>query len=305
MCKVTVIIPNYNHGAFLKQRIDSVLTQTWTDFEVIILDDKSTDNSHEVIEEYRSHPKVSAIVYNTINSGSTFLQWEKGMTLAKGEYIWIAESDDYADNNFLETAMSRMEKDQSELFYCMSVQVDENNVLLNKLEWWLHDMDAYKWSNDYTISATTELKNFLIYKNFIANASSVVFKKNERLTDYLNVVKKFRYCGDWLFWLQYLKDTSHVSYSIKTCNYWRSHQQTTRAAPAYSKNNEMMAIYQWISKYVLLKDDPALLQYYFRQHLIKVSRRNLKRQLELLMQGSRYTKLFPGVFFKYFFIHKI
>lgn len=69
---VSIIIPNYNHAPFLKERIDSVLNQTYDNFEVIILDDKSTDNSKEVIEVYRSHPRISQIVYNEENSGSTF-----------------------------------------------------------------------------------------------------------------------------------------------------------------------------------------------------------------------------------------
>ena len=93
---VSVIIPNYNHAPFLKERIDSVLNQTYDNFEVIILDDKSTDNSKEVIANYRGHSKISHIVYNEENSGSTFKQWQKGFSLAKGDYIWIAESDDVA-----------------------------------------------------------------------------------------------------------------------------------------------------------------------------------------------------------------
>ena len=98
---VSVIIPNYCHARFLNQRIDSVLNQTYSDYEVIILDDCSTDNSREIIESYRNHPKISHIVYNEKNSGSTFIQWEKGFELARGEYIWIAESDYVARSTFL------------------------------------------------------------------------------------------------------------------------------------------------------------------------------------------------------------
>lgn len=103
---VSVIIPNYCHARFLNQRIDSVLNQTYRDYEVIILDDCSTDNSREIIESYRNHPKISHIVYNEKNSGSTFIQWEKGFELARGEYIWIAESDDVARSTFLEECMN-------------------------------------------------------------------------------------------------------------------------------------------------------------------------------------------------------
>src|SRR5690348_1753899 len=105
MPKVSVIIPNYNHAQYLNQRIDSVLKQTYSDFEVIILDDYSIDNSRDIIEQYRTNKKVSAIIYNEINSGNPFQQWDKGIQLAQGEYIWFAESDDWCELNLLETVM--------------------------------------------------------------------------------------------------------------------------------------------------------------------------------------------------------
>ncbi len=92
--RVSVILPNYNHSKYLKQRIDSILNQTFQDFELILLDDNSPDDSVDIIESYRDHKRVSHIHLNKENSGSTFKQWERGFSLAKGEYIWIAESDD-------------------------------------------------------------------------------------------------------------------------------------------------------------------------------------------------------------------
>ena len=92
---VSVIVPNYNHARYLEQRLDSVFGQTYPNFEVIILDDSSTDNSLEIINRYKYNPHLSQIVVNKTNSGSVFKQWAKGLSLAKGEWIWIAESDDY------------------------------------------------------------------------------------------------------------------------------------------------------------------------------------------------------------------
>ena len=95
--KVSVIIPNYNHAKFLKQRIDTVINQTYRDFEIIIIDDCSTDNSREIIEEYASRYHFISGYFNTSNSGSPFTQWDSGVNKAKGEFIWIAESDDFAE----------------------------------------------------------------------------------------------------------------------------------------------------------------------------------------------------------------
>lgn len=69
--KVSVIVPNYNHAPFLKDRLDSIFRQEFEDYEVILLDDCSTDGSREIIESYRDHEKVSHVVLNERNSGST------------------------------------------------------------------------------------------------------------------------------------------------------------------------------------------------------------------------------------------
>src|SRR6267378_5588953 len=82
---VSVIVPNYNHARYLRQRIESVLGQTYKDIEVILLDDCSTDESRAIISEYSADPRVK-VVLNEVNSGSTFKQWKKGMGLAHGEY---------------------------------------------------------------------------------------------------------------------------------------------------------------------------------------------------------------------------
>ena len=102
---VSVIIPNYNHAAYLDERIQSVLKQTYQNFELIILDDCSPDNgaSRDVIEKYRDNPHVCHIIYNEANSGFTFKQWHKGMELEKGELIRIAESDDACEKTLLDT----------------------------------------------------------------------------------------------------------------------------------------------------------------------------------------------------------
>ena len=102
---VSVIIPNYNYAHYLEERMDSVLNQTFQDFEIIILDDASTDGSIKVIEKYKSHPKIASVVINGSNSGSPFKQWKKGIQLARGKYIWIVEADDVADLSFLETTV--------------------------------------------------------------------------------------------------------------------------------------------------------------------------------------------------------
>src|SRR5579864_2284139 len=107
MPTVSVVVPNYNHARFLPERIESILRQTYQDFELILLDDRSTDDSRAILSQYGGDPRVT-IEFNDVNSGSTFKQWNKGVRLARGRYIWIAESDDYADDRLLERLVAAL-----------------------------------------------------------------------------------------------------------------------------------------------------------------------------------------------------
>ncbi|MGC2780251.1 MAG: glycoside hydrolase family 99-like domain-containing protein, partial [Bradyrhizobium sp.] len=100
---VSVIFPNYNHAKFLPERIGSVLNQTLKPAEIIFLDDCSSDDSIEVARSLleKSHIPYK-IIPNKKNSGNVFKQWMKGLSEAKFDLVWIAETDDSVDQKFLE-----------------------------------------------------------------------------------------------------------------------------------------------------------------------------------------------------------
>jgi len=218
---VSVIIPNYNHSLYLNQRIESVLNQTFQDFELIILDDCSTDNSKEVIEQYRSHPKVSAIIYNENNSGSTFKQWRKGIEFAKGTYIWIAESDDYCHPTFLEKCLQAYSTDESVgMVFCQSYSVNQHNEL--KGTWLSHTASntRFDWNKDFMVSGEEFIKNGMVFQNSIPNASAVLFKKEALNIDLFNHL--FKLNGDWYLYIMTLLKSS-IGYIAEPLNYFRIH----------------------------------------------------------------------------------
>lgn len=211
---ISVIIPNYNHAPYLKKRIDSVLNQTYKNIEVIILDDVSKDNSKEIIEEYRNHTKVSHIIFNEVNSGSTFKQWEKGINLAKGEWIWIAESDDFCESIFLETLIEQtIQYPTAGLSYCQSIFYNEDQ----------NDLSPYRSTNNIIefIKKEDYLKSKLIPFTTLINASMAIFKKDL----YNNIAKNYsnyKLAGDWIFWAE-IGSKTDVVINGKFLNYFRQH----------------------------------------------------------------------------------
>ena len=215
---VSVIVPNYGHALYLQERIECILNQTFQNFELIILDDCSPDNSRDVILKYKDHPRVSHIVFNDENSGNTFLQWEKGVALAKGKYIWIAESDDYADESFLDYVMAAFcLYEDCVLVRTGSYQVNEKNRVL------VRDWDL--WEEDETIhyyKGKNYIRHNMLHFNFIYNASMVVFRKDV----FQKIDKSYqqlRYTGDWQCWIEMLMYGPVCEYRRKL-NYFRQHQ---------------------------------------------------------------------------------
>ncbi|MES2796187.1 MAG: glycosyltransferase family 2 protein, partial [Bacteroidota bacterium] len=213
---VSVIVPCYNHGKYLKQRMESILNQTVTDFEVFILDDCSTDDSWEIAQQYTQNPKVTYVHRNEQNSGSPFIQWQKGIERAKGKYIWLAESDDYADNDFLLKHLAILEKDTSiGVSFCSSIWVDNQNDILEKPD---HENIGFIESgSDLIVNEFT--KGCLIY-----NASSAIFRKKLIQSVDFQLINSFKFTGDWLFWVQLIANTK-VSRMNDRLNYFRRHTE--------------------------------------------------------------------------------
>ena len=211
--KVSVIIPNYNHAKYLDQRIQSVLNQTYQDFEVIILDDCSTDNSREVIEQYSDNPHVSQIVYNDVNSGCVIKQWQKGIELAKGELVWIAESDDKNDFRFLETLVGCFEK--------------TDNLALAFSKSWLFNDEGKLWTIDSVnleegvYDSHTFISRFMSVGCVMLNASSCLFSKKafECIDDRYT---SFKASGDRMFWTL-ISEHGSVAIVGERLNYYRKH----------------------------------------------------------------------------------
>ena len=226
MPTVSVIVPNYNHAPYLLRRIDSILTQTYRDFELILLDDCSTDDSREILTSYRDNPKVR-IEFNAKNSGSVFKQWNKGVQLARGRYIWIAESDDYADPRSLARIVPILEEQPEVSFaYCRSWRVGEDDRRLEFADAYLSWLDAKQWTADFVVDGFEECRRHLVLCNPVPNASAVVFRK-EVYEKVGGADEEFRVCGDYKVWAAMALE-GKIAYVAEPLNYFRSHGENVR-----------------------------------------------------------------------------
>ncbi|MEX2584908.1 MAG: glycosyltransferase family 2 protein [Balneolaceae bacterium] len=230
--QVSVIVPSYNHEQFLEERLESIFSQTWPDFEVILLDDASTDGSPEILRQHSGHPKVTAVELNQANSGSPFRQWQQGIEMARGELIWIAESDDTADPTFLERMVGLIDAG-ADLACCRPQKIDGEGRRFSD-EIWADSLDAERWKNDFENDGLDEIRDYLCYRNTLSSASACIFRKRPGL--FPETVLQSRFSGDWLFWIHYLRQ-GRIAYTGETLSLHRSHEETTRSL--HDNENEL------------------------------------------------------------------
>lgn len=238
---VSIIVPNYNYARYLGFRMESIINQTYDNYEIIILDDKSTDDSVTVINKYANYPKVSKVIINKENSGSPFIQWQKGISEAAGDIIWIAESDDTCSPTFLSSLVKGYVESNSVIAFCRSILVDEKGDKLREN----HQMRSV--TSNLSIDGKTFISQYLGFENEVQNASSAIFSRNVALSidkDYMN----FKGAGDWLFWIK-MSERGNVYFLNDELNNYRLHNNTTSSVVKSGEEFiEMKAIYEWLFK---------------------------------------------------------
>ena len=228
MATVTVIVPNYNHYPYLRKRLESIENQTYKDVEVLLLDDASTDDSGALLASFAERHSHWRYVPAQRNSGSPFAQWNKGVAMAQGRYIWIAESDDYAEPTLLEKLVPLLENNpQVGIAYGQSYLVNEQGEVLNSYEENLRFIyKTERWQRAFVENGKVANRNWLLFHNPIPNASGVLMRK----AAYEAAGKAddtMRLNGDWLHYAKILSEYD-LAFIPEHLNYFRVHLKSQR-----------------------------------------------------------------------------
>lgn len=233
--RVTAIVPNYNHASFLAQRLDSIFGQTYPLIDVIVLDDCSTDDSQKVIEEYVArYPNRIQAVYNTINSGSVFAQWEKGHSLAQGDLIWICESDDFCEANFVERMIPVFRDPSVMLAFGRIEFVNSEGSYVPGMEHYREQAEPGIWQNAFSRPAWSWFKGGFGVKNVIANVGGSMWRRASLASEVWEEARGFKIMGDW-FMYSVLAQGGQIAYEPAAVAYFRTHSGNTSGQSAQSK----------------------------------------------------------------------
>jgi glycosyltransferase involved in cell wall biosynthesis len=280
---LSCIIPNYNHEKHLTERFNSILNQSFGNFECIYLDDNSTDSSNIVVGNYVNKDNRVSTYLNKINSGSTFYQWNKGVQYATGKFITIQESDDIANHNLFETLYSEIIKEEDiVLVFCQSYLIDSSSSLTGIWEY-----DSSDFEESFVMNGTDFIWKYLIHKNVIPNASAVMFRKDiYELVGGANPL--FPSNGDWLLWLKLLCH-GKVAFINNPLNKYRRHDNTVTFR--FSQSNKLD--YKEVYSSALRKE--------FNQYLERVK---LKENLLIKNVNRKYISFDAGNYSLYLLENK-
>jgi glycosyltransferase involved in cell wall biosynthesis len=135
--KVSIIVAVYNTIQFLEQCVHSLMTQTYDNFEIIFIDDASTDSSYKLLKTILSeYPNLSdkwSIIRNEKNMGIGYCR-RIAMQQATGEYMIHVDSDDYVDNTFIEKLVKKAQNDHADIVICNTADVVNDKVTFNNIE---------------------------------------------------------------------------------------------------------------------------------------------------------------------------
>lgn len=217
--KVSIVVANYNHARFLNERITSLLEQTWKDLEVIIVDDGSTDDSVAIIESFRSDPRVRTLFFET-NDGTIFGRANAAATLATGEYLMFANSDDTCDPSQIEKLVRVLDT--------------YPNVGVTSSQSWEIDAEGRRlrikqqkprWAADFIVTGSAEAP-YILVEPTVQNTSAALTRR-ALVEQWGGFDLSLGICADWMLFARLLS-VSDLAYLAEPLNCYRKHDRTLR-----------------------------------------------------------------------------
>jgi glycosyltransferase involved in cell wall biosynthesis len=221
---VSVIVTSYNHAEYLDQRIASLLEQTHSEIEIIVIDDYSTDKSREVLEKYRSNGKVNLVLLE--ENGGYAAACNKGVALSKGDYVMFAECDDYNDPRHIATLENILEENEGVgVVFSRSNIVDATGKILGNDYEVRERLFRDKCLHD-TLIPKELMRKYFLFSCVIPNMSAALIRKS-CINKIGGLSSGYLVCADWDFWCRLAEQTDFY-YVADSLNYFRTHPNTVR-----------------------------------------------------------------------------
>ena len=256
---ISIVVTSYNHAAYLPQRMESLLAQTYPEIEIIVVDDGSTDGSQEYLTQYMNHLKISLFFLET-NRGYVHSS-NFGVSKAKGNYVIFAECDDFSHPDQISALFHAITlKNNIGVAFSESNLVDENGKILSNNSLIKRSVFKDYCQKDILIPGL-EFQKIMLINNLIPNMSAAMFKKSS-FNKIGGLSEQYNLSADFDFWIRMAEVTDFYHLELPLNNF-RHHSDTVRNH--WGKSVQLMEMIDLIG------------------HLKKKINQTLKEKIELKM----------------------
>ncbi len=256
--KISIIIPTYNNGNFIERCLDSLLNQTYTNLEIIVVNDGSKDETDRIIKE--KYLNLSNIKYfNNENYGVSYSR-NFGMTHSSGEYVMFIDGDDWIESEYIENCYSFLLQNELDIVRTGYKIYDENGY-----------RKMCRFNESINLLSKDDLQETLLYTTFFNSSCMQLIKKS--------VIKNIQFrddliCGeDLLFSLKIMNNTSKIGYLSNHyyCYYANNESVTKTKNPTISleKCRNIITVINYFYKYDFSKKKVAAKMYYEIEHYLR------------------------------------
>lgn len=242
MTIISVVVPVYNVEKYLKQCLDSVVNQTFFDFECICINDGSTDNSLSILQEYVNKDKRFKII-STENKG-IYSARNTGIKLSNCEYITFIDSDDWIENNYLEKLYDSITENDDVVVCCFKIYKTKDNIFKRDTNF----TTINKLYKKLTVQKNKHIKNIFKFTNFTRAVWGKLYRssviKNNNIVFFDNIRSSVDYSFNIIFNM-YAKNIVFVKDELYIYR---------KQIPSITSNNENLRIDSFYSFIELMKD---------------------------------------------------
>jgi glycosyltransferase involved in cell wall biosynthesis len=222
---VSVVVASYNHARFLDRRMESLLAQTYQHLEIIVIDDRSLDNSVEVLRKYEAHPIVRLISRET--NGGWVAVSNQGAELARGEFLLFANCDDSCEPHMIERLVTSLNANPAAgLAFCRSQMIDERDTVITD-DFAMREPAFRAYCQTDVLIPRAVMARFLLVACVIPNLSAALFRR-QAFFDAGALPPDFRACSDWDLFFRVVR-AHDVAYVAAPLNLFRQHRNTIRS----------------------------------------------------------------------------
>lgn len=253
MMAVSIVVPCYNVESYLSECLDSVLKQTFLDFEIICIEDCSTDRTKDILKIYAEKYKNIKVIYNKTNQGLAVSR-NIGINQSSGDYIYFLDSDDSISGDCIEKLYNKIKEDKCDLVMGGMLVYPEdkhNKVIINKSK----DLQNYVNFKEFTNLKITEQSIRDYYLRLHCCAVNKLYKKSFLTDNNIYFINKNCFYEDSGFWLKILASVPIISGILSKTYFYRIRHKSITNTTDIDKKIRMSNIKEVLQDVLLFIKD--------------------------------------------------